>query len=477
MKNPHYLTRLRNAALPGLPLWVFLSAYFSLTVLGNLLYGTSFGADLPAANIKDFSWDKLHTSFGIAFWLLLFLPFLLAPIAFVVKQFATPVARSVAPIVPELSKPAYLVITIILYIYVINALTGANALDRLLSGNNAILAVESRFALLADIGFEPQVAMKSLLVFLTVYGAIKGAREPGIFWQAVTCINVIVLTTCLILLNMKWPAVVFILTLGICVAAIAKKRPYLKSITVTASGILVYFMLATVLLRWFPAPQTEADLPTQEERYISHSDGIKINGHLLYETVAGSLVFAPRLAIGAINRMAMAVPYYFDFSEIEGPSCGQELSRLWIKRDLACEPTLLVYTRMFGDDGFAGRGTAPASVNIYGYALAGWAGAIVSTIIAIAVLGLFLALWAPAQTNAVVAAAFIMGSYTAYFMSQLPIEGPIIYDHGMLWWALLVMAWTAAYWTFRLLTRHLPSRSIRHESRVGRITSAGNEDA
>lgn len=427
---------LREAALPGIPLYIFLIAYFGTTLLGNILYSTSFGAELPSFNVDNYSLEEFRKPFKFQFWLLLLLPFLLCPVAIFVARITSPLAATVAPWIPEIPKSFYLVLSGLLYIYAIRALFDASAFSRFMADGQATDAVENRFALLAAIGFLPQVALKSLLVFLSIYGTVRAARDNGWFWSAVTCANVTLLTACLILLNMKWPAVVFILTLGVCVFIVSRSHPYTKAIIVTVMGMTLYLTLSVAILRWFPPLDDDSLYSTRGPR-IERDTSIGLEN-----IFRGSLAFAPKLMIGAVNRMAIAVPFYYDFSDFSGPTCQPALSRLWIKRPLSCEPTLLVYSTLFKDDGFAGRGTAPAAANIYGYALAGWPGAIISTLIAMTVIGLFLALWSPAQTNAVFAAAYIMGAYTGYFFSQLPIEGPIAYDHGMLWWALLVLAWS-----------------------------------
>ena len=51
------------------------------------------------------------------------------------------------------------------------------------------------------------------------------------------------------------------------------------------------------------------------------------------------------------------------------------------------------------------------------------------------VLGAFMAL--PVTSSATAATIGIMGGLAGYFFSQLPFEGPIVYDHGILWWGLL----------------------------------------
>jgi hypothetical protein len=104
---------------------------------------------------------------------------------------------------------------------------------------------------------------------------------------------------------------------------------------------------------------------------------------------------------------------------------------------------------MFKNDGFAGRGTAPAAFHITGYALDGWLGAIIETVLAAVLIGAFMAV--PVNASAVSGTVVVMGILAAYFLSQLPFEGAIIYDHGMLWWLLLIIGYALArplLWSF-----------------------------
>jgi hypothetical protein len=234
-------------------------------------------------------------------------------------------------------------------------------------------------------------------------------------------------------------------------------------------GIAAYFLLSAVVLRWFPASEDQAKTPeiisaqTQaDNRPVSinrpaSAAPIKMDRKTASGALNGAIQFSPRILANAVNRMALAPPFYYDMRNLTS-DCQPAMIRMWLKRNIKCEPTHIVYSRLFGNDGFSGIGTAPAASNIYGYALAGWPGAVISTIFMMTVLGLFLAIWKPAQTRPVFAAAFVMGCYTAYFFGQLPIEGPIIYDHGMIWWVLLVLGWTSAYWVYLFVASSLSQR-------------------
>lgn len=166
-------------------------------------------------------------------------------------------------------------------------------------------------------------------------------------------------------------------------------------------------------------------------------------------TLKGTIVAAAsssgHLWTSGLVRMALPYPFYYKTFTDEGPVCGTILDRLE-RRNNPCQPSLLIYERMFGGDGFAGRGTAPAAFHITGYALDRWMGAILETVLVGIVIGAFMAV--PLNASAVSGTVVVMGILAAYFFSQLPFEGPLVYDHGALWWVLLVLA----YATVRRLT-------------------------
>ena len=453
------LDRFRAWSLPQLPLHVFLIAYFFTVLLGNILYATPFGHDLPKLNIQN--WQGFGAELGVGFWELMLLPVAFILLVLVVGKLASPIAEKIEPAIPEFPLPLYLLMTGGLSFFVVAKLAEMHAVSRFFSGGNAISAVENRFALLADLGQSAQVSMKSLLVFLSIYGLIRAVRSGQAAWYIATGLTSVVLFVCLILLNMKWPPVIFVLTLGICLFVASEKRPYLKAGALTAIGIALYFTLSVVVLRWFPeSPVQKPPVAMSEQREEgrqppARSPSSEPNAKALsidsaQQIIEGVQTNSLKLALVGLNRMAISAPYFFEFSEFAGASCQPTLERLWIKRDISCEPSLLVYSKVFGRDGFEGRGTAPAAINLYGYALAGWEGAMISTGIASVILGLFLSLWSSVKRNSVFAAAFVMGCYTAYFFSQLPVEGAILYDHGMLWWTVLVLAWSALHGVFSI---------------------------
>jgi hypothetical protein len=176
-------------------------------------------------------------------------------------------------------------------------------------------------------------------------------------------------------------------------------------------------------------PDPPASLPPRE---VSQVDPKKLAANA---AIAASQ-HASYLGLTLFNRMAQPFPYYFEIFTKGGQICGTLIDRIQRKEN-PCQPSLVVYEQMFHDE-FVGRGTAPQAVHVYGYALNGWLGAIIEVLLASVVLGLFTCV--PAR-NHVTATIAVMGGLTGYYFSQLPFEGPIIYDHGLLWWMLLVVGY------------------------------------
>ena len=433
--------KLKAHLAANMPLYVFLGFYFLTTVVANAVYTTSWGRDWPSRSIIGFDWSFFSVPFGLAFWCLLLLPLIALPLSLLTKRAAQPLSDRLAPFFEDFGRPTYLAICAVSYAYVFWSLYHVNALPLLLSATDAIQAVEARFLVLAMLGFWPQVVMKSVLVFLAVYAVVKAARQGDRLWYCVVACHALALSFCLVLLNMKWPVVLFIITLGMAVFVTAAKRPILKTAAILAVGAISYLIVSAIVLR-LEVP-VDADMLVELERYQETDPGYVLPKHYVElgatQTVAAAAFHTPELAIVILNRMAMGVPFYYDIFTTEGQVCGTIADRI-LRRPHQCQPSTLVYEAMFPSDGFAGRGTVPAAVQIYGYALGGWAGAIIETVLASVMIGLFLSVWPLARRNDLMAAIFIMGGYAAYFLTQLPVEASVVYDHGILWWAALVLA-------------------------------------
>jgi hypothetical protein len=283
---------------------------------------------------------------------------------------------------------------------------------------------------------------------------------------------------------MKWPVIVLMGGVVACTVMFAQHK-IISTAIASAGMVLLYLLVATVVLRLPPpssgprdAPKMETadkleDKPGPEQtitspakppaQYAPQASGTPITettikppaksgpeqtanpqvkptqGERAKPTVEGTVKAASSwssyLAVSGLIRMALPYPFYYRTFSEEGQVCGTIFDRV-MRRHNPCQPSLLIYERMFKDDGFAGRGTAPAAFNITGYALDGWLGAIIETVLAGTVIGAFMAL--PPNASAISGTALVMGVLSAYFLSQLPFEAAIIYDHGLLWWLLLI---------------------------------------
>ena len=114
----------------------------------------------------------------------------------------------------------------------------------------------------------------------------------------------------------------------------------------------------------------------------------------------------------------------------EGPVCGTFVQHM-LPGAKPCYPSHLVYSRIFPNDGFEGRGTAPQAPHITAYAMGGWLPAVSALFMASVVLVAFTAI--PFQNSTIAGTMTIVGAVTGYHMSQVPIDGVIRYSHGLLW--------------------------------------------
>ena len=439
--------RARQHVIACMPLYALLVAYFLTAVLGNLLYLTTLGADLPALSIRGFNWKSLDVSFGPAFWLLVLIPFVAVPtLSLAIRSTLRPLVR----VVPGIPAPLYGAILVALYGVVIWRLYQADAWTLLVSGRNAIEAVDNRFAILAAVGAKARICLMSLLVFLSVYSSVKASRHGG-WWSAVATFNAVMMVMLLTALAMKWPLVLYIFTLGTQTFITAQRWALIKSAAVMAVGVGAYLLVSVALLKMIPLPDP-ALMVASKDRSSAVNGGaasvfrseparransaIDAASRQANAAVSAASQQSGRLFALAINRMAISVPYYWALYEDGDNPCGH-LFDSWLPH-VDCQPSLMVYAAMWPDDEFAGRGSAPAAFHIYEFARAGWPGVVLALLIGSLIIGGFMALWPAAQSNDLLAAMFVMGAPTGYMLSQLPCEGILLYDHGIVWWGALV---------------------------------------
>lgn len=437
-------TRLRDYVRNNLALIAFLSAYFCLTLLGNLIYLIPGGEVIGRTAIRDFTLSDFETAGSFGYLVLLLLPFIVAPLMALSTRHVVrkPISQTVT-LFRDFTRLDFIVITTALYSYVIYSFWRVDALALLQHGADVFDAVRSRFELLERLGYWPQMALKSMLIFLACYTFVRAIRGREIFWIVAAIANFLLMTCLLILLNMKWPLLVYYAALALSTFAFAPKHPYIGATIVSLATFATYALITTALLRIIPPPPPEPS-PART--------GMKIDLPFKFLGAATSTALLNTTLLGftLVNRMAQPYPYYFETFTKEGQICGTLVDRIERKSN-PCQPSNLIYNKMFGDARFgkeiASRGTSPQPVHVYGYALEGWSGALIELILASIILGLFISV--PALANNVAATVTVMGGMTGYFFSQLPFEGPIIYDHGIVWWGVLIAAYAAIKLSFQ----------------------------
>lgn len=414
---------------------VFLLAYFFTIVLGNIFYSTSYGQPFLVLHPYTARILEFDTLFTFGFWALLLIPFLVTPlVVFLIRRTFGRRLRRIVEFIPEISKADFAVISTLCVGFVLFAMYRAEAFYFFLSGPDAVSSVEARFRIRTEMGFLSLIVLMSVLHFLSIYAFVRWMREPGVYWGSVSIFSVVVMTAFLVLLNMKWPVLIFYVGLILAIFVYAKKWVYPKML---ASGLLLvvsYLLISSFVFRLAPVlPEKPGPAMPTTESAVSDERGGYFSG------IAGAAFDnAPMLIFAAVNRMAISYPYYYELFSAKGAVCGGVLVQM--AGGQSCRPSTYVYTYIFGSDGFEGRGTSPAPVHVSGFALGGWGVALFALGAASVILGVFASL--PLDLSATVGSIAITGAVAGYHFSQLPGEGPLLYDHGLVWSMFVVFAYT-----------------------------------
>lgn len=426
---------LRQWILKNMAPIVFLFAFFVTIVVGNLLFMTEYGRErlmvIPHyAVIYGFS-----TLFTPLYWGLLFLPFFVTPpIIILVQRSLEPLISRWCSKIPEIRPLDYTVFTAIALGHVGYSLWKAHAFSLYGTGADAVSSVEVRFQILAGLNFWTMAILMSILPYLTVYALIRCLRRSGAFWIAATILVFSIESVYMILLNMKWPFLVFWAAIVLTIFAYSKTYPYIKASIGAIALFAAYLIISTHVFRLDqPAvPVTELTVPVTEPTVTAAESVInaaELAVNAAESTVIAALRHAPDIIFSGVTRMAILYPFYFQIITEEGAVCGGIFEQA--KVGPRCRPSTYIYTRVFGKDGFEGRGTSPTAVHVSGYALGGWPLALFAIVCASVILGLITCL--PNSASAMVGALGIMGAVSGYHFSQLPGEGPLFYDHGLVW--------------------------------------------
>ncbi|EPJ2812477.1 hypothetical protein ACTHGN_005611 [Pseudomonas putida] len=437
---------------------IFLAAYFLTVVLGNIVYSLPgarvYLMSIPfTARIFDFK-----TLFSAGYWLLLLSPFVVTPIVvWLVRRLLQPTVLRVAGFFPEFTRSSYLLLLALCYSVVIYAFWRAEAFTLFFAGSDFTSSVEARFAIRERVSFFSMALLMSNLHFLSIYGAVKFVRKGGWWWGAITLVNAVVISVLLIVLNMKWPILIFYTGLVLAVFIYTPRHPFVKAAVGMLMLLLVYFLISAFVYRISPPtaePGQQSPASELAPAQVENSQGpVGPSGGKAELSAKGTEVIALGSAIGgqvpqmmfhAINRMAISYPYYYEIFTQRGQVCGGLLVQAQVGQK--CRPSFYVYAEVFNDQ-FNQRGTAPAAVHITAYALGGWPLAAIGLLCASVLLGVFTSL--PLNASSVIGALAVTGGVMGYHLSQLPGEGPLFYDHGVAWSVLMLLAYALVVKAYR----------------------------
>jgi hypothetical protein len=525
------LLRIRSLIGPFMPVVIFIVAYTVTTLIGNILFAWPLGQTIARRFVPDFDAHSFSLFGSAQYWALLALPLVAIPIfATVSESAATKLIRRSGALdwIPEIQPYPYAALCTALHIYCLITLGQQHVLDLRAASSDAITAVQNRFIILDRLGFPYRIVAQSVLPFLTIFGLVKLIQQRSWFWIAAYAANFLLSSVYLLLLDMKWPMLVFWLLNIIVLFRMVERRVFLSLAVACVFYLVSYVAVSALVLRVsfsrgpelntestvvashisdtqsqpVPAASEAANkvellnaLPrtpressrekyaiekcvgramhrlerarkvrihSQRERYrrsavlrctalikstktVRHAGGAPPPAARVAPTPPAFVPKPPEPVSGVtinilasvLGRMAIAYPYYFEEFTHVGPVCGTIWDR--IKRlPSPCSPSQHIYNLIFPSDvAFKNNVTAPAAVNITAYALNGWQGAILCTALAGILLGVFCAFGR--FTSAVQIAIWVMGSQVAYFETQLPFEGALVYDHGAIWWATMIL--------------------------------------
>ena len=442
----------------------FLGAYFVTTVVGNLIFATPLAERSLQGSGSPEGFLRFPHTFTFGFWTLLLCPFVLTPALVVAtRRVSASWIDRASQILPEFTRPAYVTMTAACFGFVIYKFWLADVATLFSSGADAGSSVEARFTIRERIGYITFVPLQALLPFLTIYALIRWIQSRELFWAVCNVLGILLLSVLLIMINMKWPVLLFYIGLVLAVFVYSRKRAYLKT-AIGALFLFVAFMLvSTFVWRLVPPPQISQPPPPATSGSVIAGDpssakppasdpathATDVISHASERAVATGEAArrnAPTILVVALNRMAIAYPYYYQIITEEGAVCGGIVVQA--RRNPPCRPSTLIYQRIHRDS-FANRGTSPVAVHISGYALGGWPTAMLALVAGSLILGLFAAV--PLDKGATTGALTILGALAGYHLSQIPGEGVVFYEHGLIWPALLI----AGYGLWQRLTSHL----------------------
>lgn len=436
--------RLRSWVSTNLQTITFLGAYFVTTVVGNFIFASPIGADSLRATEYSPRFLEFPNTFTPGFWTLLLCPFVLTPVIVALTQraFGPRVAAGVRAL-PEFGRASYALVVSLCFAFVIYRFWQADVARLFASGVDMASSMEARFAIRERVGFLTFVPLQALLPFLTLYAVLRWMASRELFWLICALVNFVLLSGLLVMTNMKWPVLLFYVGLVLTIFVYARNYAYVKA---AAGAVLVFTALlgiSSFVFRIVPkfdhaaANHDAAPTAVQPADHLPDAARSSQTPEQLMFMGKSAGTFAPAIVLSALNRMAVPYAYYYQVFTEEGPVCGGILAQA--RRKPACRPSEMIYTRIFGNNGFEHRGTTPLAVHISGYALGGWPVALLALVAGSVILGLFRAV--PLDAGPTAGALVILGGLTGYHLSQIPGEGVILYEHGLLWILLLMIGY------------------------------------
>lgn len=465
--------------------YAFAASYLCLTVFGLLLF--ALGDNSAVSFTVDEA--RLAVAREPLFWVLVLSPFVVLPLIIVLtRRVVSPVAPAIMRALPELSLAMFFAMSAVCWGYIIYAFRAGNVVELFMSAQDWRSSIEMRFKIASELGILPFIVLFSILTFLTVYATTNAIREKSLTWIALATFHVLFLFVSLVLLNRKWPAVLLILMLSATFFLNAPKYRVLLAATLAVLGAATYLIISVIVFRAVPTiapssppapvsgvsaspankssivhikpsvhpnksskPSEKASnrvIPYQEKTYVDIS-------MYLNKAVVKATKMTPMLLEKLVKRMAVPALFYYDIFTARGPFCGSMIEG-YLKTPGSCHPSYVVYNSMFPSN-LADKGTAPIAFHIYEYARDSWAGTAISLVVGAIILSLFSALWPFVQERPLAGAMMVMGVYAGYFLSQLPLEGAVLYYHGAVWWfVFVVLLNTAAVAFFRSIRKFAP---------------------
>ena len=132
----------------------------------------------------------------------------------------------------------YLAVVLICFSYVIYRFWQADVARLFTSGANMASSIEARFTIRERIGFLTFVPLQALLPYPhVVCRHPRGCRRDSCSGSSAACVEFFVLTVLLVMTNMKWPLLLFYVSLVLAIFVYGRQRAYLKAAVGTVAGV------------------------------------------------------------------------------------------------------------------------------------------------------------------------------------------------------------------------------------------------